>query len=63
MVAIFLKHFVESYSSSAYKCLVVAQFHEWQASMFKICVSNSIRNEFEITILFEYLILGCHLNI
>lgn len=33
MIAIFLKHYVESYASSAYRCLVVGQFHEWQASV------------------------------
>ncbi|KAM3718618.1 Glycogen [starch] synthase [Dirofilaria immitis] len=33
MVAIFLKHFLDSYKNSGYHSLVVAHFHEWQASV------------------------------
>ncbi|VBB34519.1 unnamed protein product [Acanthocheilonema viteae] len=33
MVAMFLKHFMDSYKNSGYHSLVVAHFHEWQASV------------------------------
>uniref|UniRef100_A0A8R1U321 Glycogen [starch] synthase n=1 Tax=Onchocerca volvulus TaxID=6282 RepID=A0A8R1U321_ONCVO len=33
MVAIFLKHFLDSYKNSGYHSLVVAHFHEWQSSV------------------------------
>uniref|UniRef100_A0A915PTZ7 Glycogen [starch] synthase n=1 Tax=Setaria digitata TaxID=48799 RepID=A0A915PTZ7_9BILA len=33
MVAIFLKYFLDSYTNSGYHSLVIAHFHEWQASV------------------------------
>ncbi|VIO94976.1 Glycogen synthase, putative [Brugia malayi] len=33
MIAMFLKHFLDSYKNSGYHSLVVAHFHEWQASV------------------------------
>uniref|UniRef100_A0A0R3RKR1 Glycogen [starch] synthase n=1 Tax=Elaeophora elaphi TaxID=1147741 RepID=A0A0R3RKR1_9BILA len=33
MVAMFLNHFLDSYKNSGYHSLVVAHFHEWQASV------------------------------
>uniref|UniRef100_A0A1I8EGH6 Glycogen [starch] synthase n=1 Tax=Wuchereria bancrofti TaxID=6293 RepID=A0A1I8EGH6_WUCBA len=33
MIAMFLKHFLDSYKNSGYHSLVVAHFHEWQASI------------------------------
>ncbi|VDN95676.1 unnamed protein product [Brugia pahangi] len=32
MIAMFLKHFLDSYKNSGYHSLVVAHFHEWQAT-------------------------------
>ncbi|CAG9532144.1 unnamed protein product [Cercopithifilaria johnstoni] len=38
MVAMFLKHFLDSYKNSDYHNLVVAHFHEWQAGVGLISV-------------------------